>query len=160
VERLVIALVLAAVAVAVAAVLQRRQRVDAPVRTGYAVPDQLDRGDFDRPEAPWLVAVFSSATCRTCAGVWEKARQLASDDVVVQEIEVGQARALHQRYRIEAVPTTVVADVAGVVRASFLGPVTAADLWAEVAELREPGSVPGSCDRHVDPPVPPPDAEG
>jgi hypothetical protein len=30
----------------------------------------------------------------------------------------------------------------------FVGPVTATDLWAAVAEAREPGSTPGSCDNH------------
>jgi hypothetical protein len=159
-ERLVVALALAAVAMVVALVLQRRQRSDAPVRTGYAVPDQLDRGDFARPEAPWLVALFSSATCRTCEGVREKARQLASDEVAVQEVEVTTEPELHRRYRIEAVPTTVVADAAGVVRASFLGPVTAADLWAEVAALREPGSVPDACRRHAQPGAPDPVVDG
>ncbi len=38
-----------------------------------------------------------------------------------------------------------VADATGVVRASFLGPVTATDLWAAVAEAREPGSTPDEC---------------
>lgn len=145
VERVLVALALAGLAVAVAVVIQRRQRHAAPVRTGYDVPDQLDRQDFDRPEAPWLVAVFTSATCRTCSGVWEKARHLASDEVAAQEVEVGDRGDLHQRYRIEAVPTTVVADGEGVVRAAFLGPVTATDLWAAVAELRQPGSVPDRC---------------
>jgi hypothetical protein len=136
-ERLALALGLAIVAVAVAALVQRRQRPAAPARTGYDVPDQLDRGDFDRPEAPWLVAVFSSATCSTCAGVWEKVRQLESEEVAVQDVELVAQRDLHRRYRIEAVPITVVADDAGVVRASFLGAVRAGDLWAAVAALRE-----------------------
>ena len=51
-------------------------------------------------------------------------------------------------HTITAVPTLVVADADGVVRASFLGPVTATDLWAAVAELREPGSVPPGCADH------------
>ena len=42
----------------------------------------------------------------------------------------------------------VVADAAGVVKAGFLGPVKAQDLWAAVAECREPGSSPGSCQNH------------
>jgi hypothetical protein len=144
-ERVVLAVVLAGVALVAAAVLQRRQRPDAPVRTGYAVPAQVDRGDFARPDAAWLVAVFTSATCTTCRGVWERAQPLASDAVVVQEIEHQADRALHDRYGIEAVPTTLVVDAEGVVAASFLGPVTATDLWAAVAEAREPGSTPGGC---------------
>ena len=144
-ERLLIALALAGVALAAAAVIQRRQRPDAPVRTGYAVPAQVDRADFPRPEAPWLVVVFTSATCNTCAGVWERAQPLESDMVAVAEIELTAARSLHERYAIEAVPITVVADRMGIVRASFLGPVTATDLWAAVAEAREPGSTPDAC---------------
>lgn len=142
---MIVAVVLAALAVLVAAVIQRRQRPDAPVRTGYSVPDQLDRADFVRPDAPWLVAVFTSATCSTCAGVWDKARHLESGEVAVQEIEHGADRALHDRYRIEAVPISLVADAAGAVVARFVGPVTATDLWAAVAEAREPGTTPDSC---------------
>ena len=72
---------------------------------------------------------------------------LASEDVAVQEIEYGAERALHERYSIDAVPTVVIADSEGVAVATFLGPVTATDLWAAVAEAREPGSTPsgGSC---------------
>jgi hypothetical protein len=146
VDRALTAVVLAAVVLGVAWVVQRRRRPDAPVRTGFTVPQQLDRQDFARPDAPWLVAVFTSSTCDSCAGVWERARHLGSDAVVVQELEVTAHQDLHDRYGIDAVPTTVVADAEGIVRDSFLGPVTATDLWAAVAELREPGSTPGGCD--------------
>jgi hypothetical protein len=142
VERVVLVVVLALGAVVVAAVIQRRQRPAAPTATGYNVPDHLDRTDFDGPEVPWLVAVFTSATCQTCAGVWDKAQLLVSDAVVAQQVEVGTQRDLHHKYAIDAVPATVVADAEGVVRASFLGPVTATDLWATLAELREPGTLP------------------
>lgn len=144
-ERAVTAIVLAGVVLIVAWAVQRRKGPDAPVRTGWAVPQQLDRGDFDRPEAAWLVAVFTSATCDSCAGVWDRARHLDSPVVAVQEVEHVARRDLHDRYAIEAVPTTLVVDAAGVVVRSFLGPVTATDLWAAVAEAREPGSTPDSC---------------
>jgi hypothetical protein len=145
VERILLAVTLGVVAVAVAAVLQRRLRPAAPVRTGYAVPHQVDRRDFERPDAPWLVAVFTSATCSSCRGVWERAQPLASKSVVVQELEHTRERALHDRYAIDAVPATLVVDAAGVVVSSFVGPVTATDLWAAVAEAREPGSTPTEC---------------
>jgi hypothetical protein len=153
VDRVLLVVVLAAVAVAVAVVAQRRRRPPAPTVTGHVLPDRLDRADFTRPEAPWLVAVFTAATCDTCAGVWEKAVLLASDDVAVEEVEARQRRDLHTRYRVTAVPGVVVADAAGTVRARFLGPVTATDLWATVAELRAPGSLPdAACDHGVAPP--------
>lgn len=147
-DRLVVALVLAAVAVGVAAALQRR-RADPPVRTrSWEAPAQLDRDDFDRPDAPWLVCVFSSATCSTCADVVTKAEVLASGDVAVQDVEADRDGDLHRRYRIEAVPIVVVADADGVVRSSFVGPVSSTHLWAALAELRDPGSVPEGCGGH------------
>lgn len=144
---LLIALGITVVAVAVAAVVRRR-RPDAPTQGGGAVPAQLDRADFERPDAPWLVAVFSSATCRTCADVGAKAAVLASDEVAVSEAEFGPARALHERYGIDAVPLVVVADAEGVVRRHFLGPVSATDLWAGVAAARAGGDVPPGCHQH------------
>ena len=138
---MIVAGVLVAVAVVIALLLERR-RPDAPTTPSWSVPSQLDRADFTRPEAPWLVAVFTSATCDSCAGTAAKASILASREVAVQEIEVVDRRDLHRRYAVDAVPTLVVADALGVVRASFVGQPTATDLWAAVAELREPGSSP------------------
>jgi hypothetical protein len=141
VERVVVALVLVVVAVVVAVVLDRR-KPDAPTQPTWTVPGQLDRADFTRPEAAWLVAVFTSATCGSCQDTFEKAKVLACDDVVVDDVEVTARKAVHDRYGIDAVPTLVVADGEGVVRASFVGPMTATDLWAAVAEVRFPGSSP------------------
>jgi hypothetical protein len=106
----------------------------------------VDLDYYFLPDAAWLVAVFTSATCSTCRGERERTHPLASDAVAVQELENGTSRALHDRYGIEAVPSTLVVDPDGVVAASFIGPVTATDLWAAVAEAREPGSTPGGCE--------------
>ena len=130
-----IAGVLVALAVVVAFLLERR-RPDAPTAPRWAVPSQLDRADFARPEAPWLVAVFTSSTCDACADAAAKAAVLASDDVAVDEVEVSARRDVHRRYGIDAVPLVTVADAAGVVRASFVGTPSATDLWATVADLR------------------------
>jgi hypothetical protein len=136
VERVILAAAVVALA-ALIAVLVERRRPAAPTQAQWTVPAQLDRDDFDGPEVPWLVAVFTSATCETCAVARDKAAVLASTDVVVQEVEVMARRDLHDRYGIDAVPTILVADRAGVVRKSFLGPPTATDLWAAVARARE-----------------------
>ena len=141
VERLLVAGAVIIVAVLIAVVLDRR-RPDAPTAPRWAVPTQLDRDDFVRPEVPWLVAVFTSATCDACAGTAAKAAVLDSDEVAFAEVEAARDVDLHRRYGVDAVPMVVVADAEGVVRASFVGPPTATDLWAAVAELREPGSSP------------------
>jgi len=137
VDRLLVAVALVAVAALVAAVVRRRSAPPAPTRTGQTVPDQLDRADFDRPDAPWLVVEFSSATCLSCAGTWEKVALLDSAEVAVQNVGYQERRDLHDRYRIDAVPVVLVADADGVVRTSFVGPPSAADLWAAVAAARE-----------------------
>ncbi len=135
-SRLLIAAAIVAVAVVVA-LLARRRRPDAPTQAPRSVPAQLDRRDFEWPEAPWLVAVFTSTTCHTCADVVTKAGVLASDEVAVADVAFQSRRDLHERYRIEAVPLLVIADRDGVVRASIAGPVAAAELWALVASARE-----------------------
>ena len=134
-----------AVAIVVSIVLRKR-RPDAPTQGSFHMPTQLDRGDFTSPNHPWLVAVFTSATCNTCADVSTKAAVLASRDVAVQRIDYTENPDLHRRYNIDAVPTLVIADSRGVVRNGFLGPVKAQDLWAAVAECRDPGSTPDPCD--------------
>ena len=126
----------------------RKRRPDAPTQVTFTAPTQLDRHDFPSPESPWLVAVFSSSTCNTCADVAAKAAVLASHDVAVANIDYITNKELHERYHIDAVPTLVIADGAGVVQRSFIGPVKAQDLWAAVANCREPGSAPPGCDNH------------
>ena len=124
-ERLIIAVALVAVAVVVAFVLQRR-RPAAPAGTDWHVPIQVDRADFSRPEAPWLVAVFTSATCDACAGVWERAEPLDAGPegpVAVQQLEAKADHELHRRYGVDAVPLVLVADDRGIVRSHFIGPV-------------------------------------
>lgn len=145
-ERLLLALALGAVAVGFALWIQRRHSPEITDSVGeFKAPEKLDRADFQRPDAPWLVAVFTSASCSTCADVWLKAKALASPQVQVQQVEQTAEPQLHRRYDIRAVPIVAIADSAGRVRASFLGPVSATHLWAGLAELRDPGSAPSDC---------------
>ena len=135
-ERLLIAVAIVLVAAAVGEAVRRRRQVDPPTQPRRGLPAQLDRGDFAAPDVPWLVAVFSSETCSTCADVVRKAEVLRSDDVTVDIVPFQQRRDTHTRYAIDAVPCLVVADAAGTVLTGFVGPVTATDLWAAVAEAR------------------------
>jgi Thioredoxin len=130
------------VAVGVLAWWLQRRPPEAPPRDVYPVPKQLDRADFPRPDAAWLVALFSSTECDSCRGLAPKLAVLESDDVVTIEIELAEQGELHRRYELAAIPTTLVADADGVVRRAFVGAFTATDLWAAVAELRAPGSTP------------------
>jgi hypothetical protein len=134
-DRVLLALGIAVAAAAVAIALRHR-RPDAPMQSSGRIPEQLDRADFDQPSTPWLVAVFTSATCDACKDVTSKAEVLATNDVAVSVAEYPDRRDLHERYNIDAVPLVVIADADGVVQRSFVGPVTATDLWAAVAAAR------------------------
>ena len=144
-DRLLVLVVVAAAAATLAYLVQRR-RPDAPIRTGWTVPEQLDRRDFARPDARWLVAVFTSASCDSCAAVVDVAGPLASGVVAVDVVEVGERHEVHDRYAVDAVPMVLLVDALGVVRDHHLGPVSATHLWGSLAELRQPGSTPDGCD--------------
>ncbi len=129
-----IAVVLGAVALGAAWIINRKKpRTSAVV--DHHVPTHVDRADFARPEAPVLVAVFTSATCATCAAMLSTARHAASDAVVVEEAEATARADVHDRYQIDAVPIAVVVDRDGVVRASFAGSMSADDLGAAIDQL-------------------------
>ncbi len=128
--------VIVAVTIGVA-IASRRAGTDAiPTPSGFTVPGRVAREDFDHPERPWLVAVFSSETCDSCAGVVERATPLDSPEVVVAVITVQDHAATHTRYRIDGVPTTIIADADGTVVDSFLGPIQTIELWDAVAAAR------------------------
>ncbi len=135
---ILIVAVVAAIALAVGWWAQRRQPDRPTEPESHTVPSQIDRADFVRPEAEWLVVVFTSKSCATCAKVWTSTQLVESDAVAIQNVEVHDDADLHERYAITAVPAVVIADSVGVTRGSFLGPPTSADLWAKLAELREP----------------------
>ena len=125
------------VAAVLAMVLRRRRKPDAPTQPrAWPVPMQLDRNDFVRPDAPWLVALFTSEACDNCAKVRGKASVLESSDVAYQEVSYQANKALHERYSVEAVPMLLFADGDGVVAKSFVGEMTAIDLWGEIASVR------------------------
>ena len=116
---------------------QRKRQVDAPTQGASEIPSQIDRSDFVRPEAPWIVLAFTSATCQTCSDIERKVRVLETSSVAIQILEFTAERELHKRYKIDAVPAVLMADASGVVQANFLGPVSATDLWAALARARD-----------------------
>jgi hypothetical protein len=134
--RIVLAVVLVVGAALVAWFLERRRSPAAPTRDTATIPAQLDRHDFPRPDAPWLVVLWSSRTCNSCRGLFEKIEPLGSDEVAVAEIEYQTATELHRRYGIDATPITLIVDAEGVTRASFAGSFSATDLWAKLAAVR------------------------
>jgi hypothetical protein len=150
-SRLILMVVVLVVAAGVAFVLRRRQQPAAPTQPrAWPVPVQLDRNDFARPDAPFLVAVFTSETCGNCERVVQKARVVETAEVAYDEISYQADKARHERYSIEAVPMVLIADAHGIVQKSFVGEVTAIDLWGELATVRDPSSRPAPSEHHHD----------
>ncbi len=117
-------MVVVGVALAVAYVAGKR-RPDPPSAPSYRAPTQIDRDDFDDPEAHILIAVFASNSCDACAQAWDMVQTVKLDGVATQRILVEDNPGLHKRYKVDGVPTTIIAGPDGVVRRSFLGPITA-----------------------------------
>lgn len=122
---------------ALAIYFQRRKSTEIVV-SNFEAPVKIDRDDFKECSAEYLVVVFSSQTCKSCQNVIEKAKVLQSSSVDVQNLDYTESggKALHLKYEIEAVPTTLIVDSNGVVQESYIGPVTATDLWAGLAKTR------------------------
>ncbi len=141
-ERLVVLLVLTALAVGVSLVLQRR-RPEAPTAPSYRAPVQIDRCDFVSPDVATLVVMFTSVTCDGCVAAWDVVRAAAgeaadseiagSKGVVIQKIEIEETPDLHQRYKIDGVPTTLIVDDQGVVLRSYFGPLDRAEIADQLA---------------------------
>lgn len=138
-SRLVLALIVVVAAIVVARLLERRKPAP-PTRDAYPVPAQLDRQDFPRPDAPWLLVLFSSRTCDSCGPMAIRVRELESEAVATVDVEATADKELHRRYRIEGVPMVVLADGEGVVRAGFVGSVDSWELEAALADARAEGA--------------------
>ena len=128
-----LALILGAVACVVALVAARRRGRWRGVLAAPDIPATIDRAAFEAAGLGaagkvWLVATFTDRACRTCASTLERLGPLAGPGVELVEVEAARHRALHDTYRVDAVPLTLVADADGAVIAWILGPPTAADI--------------------------------
>ena len=129
---IVVAVVVVAVAVGT---LARGRKPDVPSTPRFAVPQQLDRADFDAPDAPWLLLLFSSSTCLSCLDARKVVESIDVADLHEQELAVESAKPIHDKYAIDADPTVVLSDTDGVVRWSYLGappPEAIADLLLDL----------------------------
>ena len=128
-----LALILGAVACVVALVAARRRSRWRGVLASPDIPSMIDREAFararlDASDKPWLVAVLTDRTCRTCGSALERLSPLAGPTVHVVEVDADRHHELHAGYGVDAVPFTLVADRDGAVQAWILGPPTAGDI--------------------------------
>ena len=137
--RSLIAIGVILIALLLAWAYQRRNSTYAAspsVAPTYSVPKKLERWDFTHPNHNWLLVVFTSKSCSTCAGVINAAQQLASSSVAIQEVEYNAQRDLHARYGIAVVPLVILVDKDGMVVASHAGAATAEELAKLLTVIR------------------------
>ena len=128
-----LALILGAVACLVALVASRRRGRWRGVLASPEIPAAIDLAAFgpsgDEPlGGAWLVATFTDRSCRSCASTMARLAPLAGPQVTLVEVDAARHRELHDLYKVDAVPLTLVADATGAVAAWILGPPTAADI--------------------------------
>ncbi len=119
-------LVLVAAAVLIAASVARLVRIRRHATnagTDHHIPDRLDLAHFAHASKQWLIVAFTSTSCESCHRVVAAIDRMDRDDLVTTTVELESNPDLHHHYRIDAVPTTLIADPGGTVRKSFLGPV-------------------------------------
>lgn len=135
--RVVVAAVVVTVAVMAAIMIERRRARPVTVG-GIDVPTVVNRSDFQADAVPWIVVIFTNTDCDSCVVMRERVTALGRDAVAVYEVDYAKARPVHERYGITAVPTTVVVDEHGDVRASWVGKVSTEELERELTQLGVP----------------------
>lgn len=133
-ERLVIAVLLVAAAIAVASLAQRRRSASATAVPRSELPAAVDLAAVGLQGGPALV-VFTEETCRTCAAALAVVKGPAGAGIPVAEVPFGAKRELHRQHRIDTVPTTVVTDAGGEVIDGWVGSVDLSELAAALAQI-------------------------
>ncbi len=133
--------------VAVLIWVSRSKRAETVIPS-YDAPAKIDTSDFGMTDKEAVVVLFSSSSCESCNLVKSKAEVLITEKVgvYIADYQDVEGKTLHEKYSIEAVPTLIVCDSAGVTQKAFLGTITATDLWAAVASVR--GSKIEQCANH------------
>ena len=117
---IILTLVVGLTAFSISALANRRMP-DRPSVPKSILPYQLDRLDFNEPDAEWIFVLFTSETCDACVSVINEVSKISLPNVVVQNIDYASKKSLHVRYENDAVPILLLADRKGIVRWSFAG---------------------------------------
>ena len=134
-ERLLIALVLVAVAVGVAFLLERRRSAAPPTRTERSeLPVQADLAASGLSAGPAIV-VFTEETCRSCAGALALLKGPAGAGLPVAEVPFGAMREVHRQHSIDTVPTALVVAADGTVVDGWVGQPDMRELALALAEV-------------------------
>ena len=133
-SRLLIAVIIAA-AVSLVAVLVNRNSASQLVSVRRnLLPTRVPAVEVGLEAGPAII-IFTESNCHSCQVVVRLIRGPAGAGIPVADVEFGMEPALHRRFEIDTVPTTVVVDHEGSVISGWTGRVDVGELATALAEI-------------------------
>ena len=133
-SRLLIAIAIAGCVSLVAALFKRGSKSDVVSVKRNALPTRVPAVEVGLDAAPAII-VFTEATCDSCQMAVGIVRGPAGAGIPVADIEYGADPALHKKFAIDTVPTTLVVDSEGNVLAGWTGRIDLGEFTSALAEL-------------------------
>lgn len=137
-SRLLIAVAIAA-GVSLVAILANRNASSQLISVRRnALPTRVPATEVGLDAGPAII-VFTESTCDSCQEVIRLIRGPAGAGIAVADVEFGAEPALHRRFGIDTVPTTLVVDREGSVVSGWTGRVDVGEFAAALAEIVQSG---------------------
>ncbi len=133
-SRLLIAAAIAATVSLIAALLKRNSSSQLISVRRNALPTRVPASEVGLDVGPAIIA-FTESSCDSCQEVVRLIRGPAGAGIPVADVEFGAEPALHRRFEIDTVPTTLVVDSEGSVIAGWVGRVDLGEFAAALAEI-------------------------
>ncbi len=132
--RLLIAVAIAAVVSLTAILVNRNGSSQLISVRRNALPTRIPATEVGLGAGPAII-IFTESTCDSCQEVVRLIRGPAGAGIPVADVEFGAEAALHRRFGIDTVPTTLVVDREGSVVGGWTGRVDVGEFAAALAEI-------------------------
>ncbi|HJL99072.1 MAG: thioredoxin family protein [Acidimicrobiales bacterium] len=132
--RLLIAVAIAAVVSLTAILVNRNGSSQLISVRRNALPTRIPATEVGLDAGPAII-IFTESTCDSCQEVVRLIRGPAGAGIPVADVEFGAEPALHRRFGIDTVPTTLVVDREGSVVGGWTGRVDVGEFAAALAEI-------------------------
>lgn len=132
--RLLIAVAIAAVVSLTAILVNRNGSSQLISVRRNALPTRIPATEVGLDAGPAII-IFTESTCDSCQEVIRLIRGPAGAGIPVADVEFGAEPALHRRFEIDTVPTTLVVDREGSVVGGWTGRVDVGEFAAALAEI-------------------------
>lgn len=108
----------------------------------HGVPVRLEPADLGLSPSEWTLVVFTDSECASCASTVAAAREMTAGRVALVEVDYRVRSDLHEKYRVDAVPTLLLVGDDGIVDSWFVGPPADEDLAEMLERVPVPDQTP------------------